>query len=66
MLVIENHVDVMKNADWILDLGPGAGDEGGWLVTTGTPESVSREPQSLTGRYLKPVLERHRPDAVAV
>jgi excinuclease ABC subunit A len=66
MLVIEHHVDVMKNADWILDLGPGAGDEGGWLVTTGTPESVSREPQSLTGRYLKPVLERHRPDSVAV
>jgi len=66
MLVIEHHVDVMKNADWILDLGPGAGDEGGWLVTTGTPEDVSRDPRSLTGRYLKPVLERHRPDAVAV
>jgi len=66
MLVIEHHVDVMKNADWILDLGPGAGDEGGRLVTTGTPEDVSREAQSLTGRYLKPVLERHRPDSVAV
>ena len=64
MLVIEHHVDVMKNADWILDLGPGAGDEGGWLVTTGTPEDVSRDPRSVTGRYLKPVLERDSPDAV--
>ena len=66
MLVIEHHVDVVKNADWILDLGPGAGDEGGRLVTAGTPENVSRDPRSLTGRYLKPVLERDRPHAVAV
>jgi excinuclease ABC subunit A len=58
ILVIEHHIDVMKNADWILDLGPGAGDAGGWLVTTGTPEDVARDPQSLTGRYLRPVLER--------
>ncbi len=58
MLVIEHHMDVIKNADWILDLGPGAGDEGGWLVTTGTPEEVARDDQSATGRYLKPILER--------
>jgi excinuclease ABC subunit A len=56
MLVIEHHVDVMKNSDWILDLGPGAGDEGGWLVAAGTPEDIAADPRSATGRYLKPVL----------
>ncbi|MBN2404779.1 MAG: excinuclease ABC subunit UvrA, partial [Coriobacteriia bacterium] len=62
MLVIEHHTDVMKNADWIIDLGPGAGDEGGWLVAAGTPEEVSRDPRSITGRFLLPVLTReHRP-----
>ncbi|NLE95981.1 MAG: excinuclease ABC subunit UvrA, partial [Dehalococcoidia bacterium] len=60
MLVIEHHVDVMKNADWILDLGPGAGDDGGRLVTAGTPEDVARDPASVTGKYLKPVLERRQ------
>ncbi|MBN1152325.1 MAG: excinuclease ABC subunit UvrA [Dehalococcoidia bacterium] len=58
MLVIEHHIDVMKNADWILDLGPGAGDSGGWLVATGTPEDVSNDAESVTGRYLKAVLDR--------
>ncbi|MBN1152568.1 MAG: excinuclease ABC subunit UvrA, partial [Dehalococcoidia bacterium] len=57
MLVIEHHVDVMKNADWILDLGPGAGDEGGWLVAAGTPEDIAADQRSATGRYLKPVLD---------
>ncbi len=64
MLVIEHHVDVMKNADWILDLGPGAGDDGGRLVTAGTPEDVARDPASVTGKYLKPVLERRQASAV--
>ncbi len=56
MLVIEHHLDVMKNADWILDLGPGAGDEGGWLIAAGTPEDVARDERSATGRYLREVL----------
>jgi excinuclease ABC subunit A len=55
VLVIEHHVDVMKRADWIIDLGPGAGDQGGRVVATGTPEDVARAPQSLTGRYLEQV-----------
>ncbi|TFH35644.1 MAG: excinuclease ABC subunit UvrA [Dehalococcoidia bacterium] len=65
MLVIEHHVDVIKNADWILDLGPGAGDEGGWRVASGTPEEVSVDAQSVTGRFLRPILARDRRDAVA-
>ncbi len=65
MLVIEHHVDVMKNADWILDLGPGAGDEGGWLVTAGTPEKVASDPESVTGHYLKPILVRENGHVVA-
>ncbi len=60
MLVIEHHLDVVKNADWILDLGPGAGDEGGWLVASGTPEQVAADADSVTGRYLKPVLDREK------
>ena len=65
MLVIEHHVDVIKNADWILDLGPGAGDEGGWLVASGTPEEVSVDAQSVTGRFLRPILARDSRNAVA-
>ena len=65
MLVIEHHTDVIKNADWILDLGPGAGDEGGWLVASGTPEEVAGDPRSVTGRYIKPILVRDGRDAIA-
>jgi len=60
MLVIEHHIDVMKNADWIVDLGPGAGDAGGLLVAAGTPEEVSADPDSLTGHYLRAALESGR------
>ena len=52
VLLIEHHLDLIKNADWIIDLGPGAGDKGGELVATGTPEQVARNPKSITGRYL--------------
>ena len=65
MLVIEHHLDVMKNADWILDLGPGAGDEGGWLISAGTPEDVARDERSATGRYLRDVLAREATRALA-
>ena len=58
LVVIEHHPDVVKSADYIIDLGPGAGDEGGYVVATGTPEEVARETESLTGQYLAPVLSR--------
>lgn len=66
MLVIEHHLDVIKNADWIVDLGPGAGDDGGWVVSTGTPEEVATDDTSITGRYLRPVLARQAESAAPV
>ncbi|MFH0846727.1 MAG: excinuclease ABC subunit UvrA, partial [Chloroflexota bacterium] len=56
VVIIEHHLDVMKNADHIIDLGPGAGEKGGGIVATGTPEEVARVENSLTGKYLKRVL----------
>jgi len=56
--VIEHHPDVIKNADHIIDLGPGAGDKGGYIVATGTPEEVAQERSSLTGKYLVGVLSK--------
>ncbi len=53
VLVIEHHLDVIKRADWIIELGPGAGDAGGRVVAQGTPEDVARVADSPTGRYLK-------------
>ena len=58
VVVIEHHLDVIKTADHIIDLGPGAGEEGGYIVTYGTPEEVARDKSSATGRYLKKVLNR--------
>jgi len=52
VLVIEHHLDVIKRADWVIDLGPGAGPAGGHVVAQGTPEDISRVPESVTGRYL--------------
>ncbi|GAB4330885.1 MAG: excinuclease ABC subunit UvrA [Calditrichia bacterium] len=57
VLVIEHNTDVIKTADWIIDLGPEGGDEGGTVVTCGTPEQVARHPSSHTGHYLKKELE---------
>ncbi|HET8657327.1 MAG TPA: excinuclease ABC subunit UvrA [Longimicrobiaceae bacterium] len=57
VLLIEHNLDVIKTADWVIDLGPGAGPEGGRVVATGTPEQVAEVPGSLTGRYLTSVLE---------
>jgi excinuclease ABC subunit A len=59
MVVIEHNLDVVKTADWILDLGPEGGDGGGEIVAAGTPEQVARDTRSWTGRYLKDLLERH-------
>ena len=56
LLVIEHNLDVIKSADWIIDLGPEGGDQGGKIIATGTPEQVARNTQSYTGRYLARVL----------
>jgi len=56
VVVIEHHLDVIKNADHIVDLGPGAGDKGGYIVATGTPEEIAKERSSATGQYLRRVL----------
>lgn len=58
VVVIEHNLDVIKTADWILDLGPEGGVKGGEIVAEGTPEQVAKEPRSFTGRYLAPLLER--------
>jgi excinuclease ABC subunit A len=56
LLVIEHNLDVIKSADWLIDLGPEGGDQGGKIIATGTPEQVARNPQSHTGRFLARVL----------
>jgi excinuclease ABC subunit A len=53
VLVIEHNLDVIKRADWVIDLGPGAGDQGGRIVAAGTPEDVAQNADSVTGRYLR-------------
>ncbi len=58
VIVIEHHLDVIKNADWIIDLGPGAGDRGGYIVATGIPEEIAQERSSATGQYLGRVLHK--------
>ncbi|MCE9651868.1 MAG: excinuclease ABC subunit UvrA [Nitrosarchaeum sp.] len=57
ILVIEHNLDVIKNSDWLIDLGPEGGDEGGQIVTVGTPEQVAKSPGSYTGKYLKKLLK---------
>jgi excinuclease ABC subunit A len=56
VVVIEHHLDVIKNSDYIIDLGPGAGDKGGYVVATGTPEAIAKVKKSATGQYLKKIL----------
>lgn len=60
VLVIEHNLDVIKAADYIIDLGPEGGDKGGTIIAMGTPEQVSEVPLSYTGKYLKPILDRDR------
>jgi excinuclease ABC subunit A len=57
VVVIEHNLDVIKTADWILDLGPEGGVKGGEIVSQGTPEHVAQEPRSFTGKYLAPLLK---------
>ena len=65
LLVIEHNLDVIKTADWIIDLGPEGGDDGGQVVVTGPPETVAEHPDSHTGRYLQHVLATGRTHAYA-
>jgi excinuclease ABC subunit A len=56
VLVIEHNLDVIKTADWVVDLGPEGGSGGGTVVATGPPEAITLEPESWTGRFLAPLL----------
>jgi len=58
--VIEHNLDVIKTADWIIDMGPEGGAAGGAVIATGTPEQVARIPGSYTGQFVKPLLDRAR------
>ena len=59
VVIIEHNLDVIKTADWIIDLGPEGGDEGGRVIATGTPEEVARQAsKSYTGQFLQRVLAR--------
>lgn len=58
VVVIEHNLDVIKTADYIIDMGPEGGDGGGTVIATGTPEEICRVPESYTGQFLKPYLER--------
>jgi excinuclease ABC subunit A len=60
VVVIEHNLDVIKTADWLVDLGPEGGSKGGQIIATGTPEDVAKNPASHTGRFLGPLLERDR------
>jgi excinuclease ABC subunit A len=58
VVVIEHNLDVIKTADWVIDLGPGGGVNGGRVIAEGPPEKIAEVPHSATGQYLKPMLER--------
>ena len=60
VLVIEHNLDVIKTADWIIDLGPEGGSGGGEIIAAGTPEEVAKNPRSFTGQHVKPLLERDK------
>ena len=58
VIVIEHNLEVIKTADWVIDLGPGGGASGGNVVAVGTPEAVAKNPDSLTGKYLRRYLDK--------
>ena len=65
VILIEHHLDLIKNADYIIDLGPGAGDRGGYIIAKGTPEEIAQQESSFTGQYLKGKLAKHAGDKVS-
>jgi excinuclease ABC subunit A len=66
VVVIEHNLEVIKTADWIIDLGPDGGDGGGEIVASGPPEAVAKEKRSYTGRFLAPVLARREAGGAGV
>lgn len=58
VVIIEHNLDVIKAADWVIDMGPEGGDKGGYIIAQGTPDDIANTPESYTGRYLKPLLQR--------
>ena len=58
VIVIEHNLDVIKTADYIIDIGPEGGDRGGTVVASGTPEEVAKNPNSYTGKYIASILEK--------
>jgi excinuclease ABC subunit A len=58
VVVIEHNLDLIAEADWVIDLGPDGGERGGMLVAEGTPEQIARNPRSHTGRFLRKTLAR--------
>jgi excinuclease ABC subunit A len=58
VVIIEHNLDVIKTADWLIDLGPEGGAGGGQIIATGTPEDVAKNPASFTGKYLAPLLKK--------
>jgi excinuclease ABC subunit A len=64
VVVIEHNLEVVKTADWIIDLGPEGGDNGGEIVAQGTPEEVAKVARSYTGQYLKPLLKGIAPGRI--
>ncbi len=60
VIIVEHNLEVIKYADWVIDLGPEGGHRGGFLVAEGTPEDIARNPESHTGRYLRPLLSEER------
>jgi excinuclease ABC subunit A len=65
VVVIEHNLDVIKTADWVIDLGPEGGHRGGTILGCGTPEEIAAMPQSHTGRFLAPLLQRDQAVAPA-
>ena len=59
--MIEHNLDVIKSGDWLIDMGPDGGDQGGKIIATGTPEQVARNAQSQTGKFLAKVLQANGP-----
>jgi excinuclease ABC subunit A len=66
VLVIEHHLDMIKSADWVIDMGPEGGKLGGLVIAQGTPEDVANTPGSFTGQYLRPLLPATQPMQAAV
>jgi len=66
VLVIEHNLDVIKTADWVIDLGPEGGDKGGEVIAEGTPERVADIPQSHTGHFLRRLMHAHRGEPAGV